>query len=276
MWLDEAKKLSVGRTTRVVCPQCNKKDANIYNNGASGYSIYCHRCGPVGYSPRGVMTLKEIEELKHAESRANDIAQSTRIRLPTDLEYDMSLWSTEARLWLYKAGIHDQHRNRQVYEVQIHSWRFSYSPSLQRVCLPVYDHKGKLTYFQLRGFSDQYAKYVNPAIDKSEVWYSHGIRQGDYSCIVVCEDILSAYRVGAVEQAISILGTKISGPQIEYLSRFDQVILWLDPDEAGIAGMNKIKRSLSLTTEVQCILSEKDPKFYSKEEICQSLRKAIE
>lgn len=273
MWLDEAKKLSVGRTTRVVCPQCNKKDANIYNNGASGYSIFCHRCGPVGYSPKGVMTLKEIEELKHAEQRANAISRATSIRLPNDLEYDMALWSAEARLWLYKAGIYTTQKMVSSNEQGLRG--FSYSPSLQRVCLPVYDERGTLSYYQLRGFSDHYAKYVNPAVDKSKVWYSHGITKGDYGTIIVCEDILSAYRVGNTQQSMSILGTKVSVPQLDYLSRFNLVILWLDPDQAGIDGMNKISRQLNLTTNVRCIHSEKDPKFYSREEICQCLSKAI-
>ena len=255
-WLDAAKKLQVGQTQRVHCPACNKKDANIYNQGTKGYNIYCHRCGPVGYSPAGVLTVQEIAALKEAQRAAEQVRKSTTLVLPNDATYDLTQWSHTARCWLFKAGIHD-----------VEAAQMAYSPKLQRVLLPVLDDN-VLVYYQLRGFNTAYAKYVNPAIDASNIIYKR-THPTDKSVIVVCEDILSAYRVGGVVSACSILGTKASTFQLQYLSTFDKVIVWLDPDQAGITGTHKLTQALQLVTDVSTIVSTKDPKFYSNQEILE-------
>jgi DNA primase len=75
---------------------------------------------------------------------------------------------------------------------------------------------------------------------------------------------------------VSLLGTKASTVQINYLSKFDKVITWFDNDKAGKRGSAAIRQSCGLLTNVANIITEHDPKFYSKQQIqeilCQHLK----
>jgi DNA primase len=91
--------------------------------------------------------------------------------------------------------------------------------------------------------------------------------KGTKGRVVVVEDIMSAIRVGEVVNTISLLGTKADTNQINTLSRFDNVITWLDSDRAGRHGSKTIRQAVGLLTNTQDIVTELDPKSYSNQQI---------
>lgn len=166
--------------------------------------------------------------------------------------------------WLRKAGIDEDLRKE--YKIQ-------YSPSAKRVLLPSYDTNGRLLYLQARAvFEGQTPKYVNQAAVKKPLFHSH---QAVTSEVVLTEDILSAIKVGQVFSAISLLGTKPVDTLLPALMPFDEVFVWLDPDDAGINGSIKIAHYCSLLGKpVYRVQSDKDPKYYSKQEIKQFIERS--
>ena len=52
-----------------------------------------------------------------------------------------------------------------------------------------------------------------------------------------------------------------------------KVLVWLDPDDAGIAGRRKIVPHLrSMGIDAKAVRADLDPKCYSLEDICRKLR----
>jgi hypothetical protein len=93
---------------------------------------------------------------------------------------------------------------------------------------------------------------------------------GDGGTIVLVEDWLSAYRISKTCSALALLGTSVPLRILGLLTtKYNRIVLWLDPDEAGKIAMKKIERKLALLVpyKIQTIESDKDPKEYSDTEI---------
>jgi len=261
MWLDLAKTVPQGQHIRSTCDnECGTPSMNVYHSPTT-YSAYCFRCGTIGWRDKGYQTLEDIQKSKAITEAAYKHAQSHTLSLPSDSTSDVTQWPSEALVWLLKAGI---------YGKMITDARIQYSAQYQRVVLPIYKDN-VLIYYQLRGFNPNEAKYINPSVDRSNIYYSVLCNTDDDSSVVIVEDILSCIRVGQVHNCVSLLGTKISTQQASYLSNYDKVYTWLDPDEAGIHGAYQIGRALALTTDVVNITSSVDPKFLTNKEISERL-----
>jgi DNA primase len=95
----------------------------------------------------------------------------------------------------------------------------------------------------------------------------------DERTVIVCEDILSAIRVGKVAErskigvCVSLLGTKLCTESIVRLGRAKRVIGWFDNDNAGKQAARSLFQSVSMFTDVHIISSERDPKRYADQEI---------
>lgn len=254
-WLPQAKQLEVGKSQRVG-HDCGPGSCMLVSHDLDCYRAYCFRCGEPGYVAK-VPTLADQVELRKVKEADSQLRTAV---LPVPMENDVLKWPTAARLWLYKAGI----SNRRIEELGIY-----YHPPSRRVVVPVIE-KGQVTYWQARAvMPDQVPKYLNPAVDRSKVLPRFG--QGHF--IVLTEDYLSAVRVGEVTEAWSLLGTQLKEPVLAELVREDKpVACWLDPDKAGVKGNSTISKTLrSLGIDVTVVVSEKDPKFLSKERIRECL-----
>ena len=91
----------------------------------------------------------------------------------------------------------------------------------------------------------------------------------------VCEDILSAGRCGEFIQGYALLGTSLDTKNLNLLSQYNHVLLWLDPDAGGKAGIKSMVNRLRLFTACTIVQSDKDPKYYSRSELWQILGKNI-
>jgi len=257
-WLEVAKELPLGHKRRIACAECGTSDKSlIVNHGSKAYNAYCFRCGDNPFEIKGEMSLAELAHIK--ELNENVLKQRLPLSLPTDYSTDIPI---TGRLWLYSAGITES------------TWRenrIGYSETLERVILPVYDSRGKLIWYQCRAIlKGQTPKYVQPASNRETVLFESRHRNTDKECIIV-EDILSAIRIGKHCKCISLLGTKITTAQTNYLSRYDNITTWLDSDKAGVTGAYNVRKALQLLTTVKNIVTEKDPKCYSDKEIKEIL-----
>lgn len=111
-------------------------------------------------------------------------------------------------------------------------------------------------------------------------WYVWGdshkhceiIGQGRGNSIALVEDIVSAHKVGQINECIPLFGTRLHPCHIHYLGVAKKpVMLWLDKDQE----LNVKKQALQLQSlidqPVTIISTEKDPKALSFEQINKEL-----
>ena len=264
-WLERARQLPLGHKARVDCPNCGEgtnTKAMIISHSAKAYSGSCFACSHQPFEMKGKQTLAEIAELKRINNESLLERDGEPLKLPEDYSTSIPL---EGRLWLYSNGITEKLKAQ---------YKIGYSERLKRVILPVYDTKGILTWYQCRAIhKGQTPKYMQPRRCKDSVVFQskQSTAISNLSTVVVVEDMASTIRVGESSNTVSLLGTKASTVQINYLSKFDRVITWFDNDKAGKRGSAAIRQSCGLLTEGANIITEHDPKFYSKQQIQEIL-----
>lgn len=226
-----------------------------------GYSAWCFRCSDKGWHPHPQPSLAERIARLNSE-RAADTSAEQSAAPPHPDSFNPSDWPLVARVWLYKAGFSND-------AIQRHG--FYYNEKLDRVVLPVI-RGGRVIYWQARGFHPDRAKYLNPPVDKPRVFFGSGD-------LVLCEDILSAARLGDVAQGCAILGTSLSDAGVsEVVGQADgrPVFLWFDPDDAGRAATRKVAAQLSLAgVPIRRVTSDLDPKLYPRNTLEEFLRSTL-
>lgn len=111
-------------------------------------------------------------------------------------------------------------------------------------------------------------------------WYVWGdshkhceiVGQGSGESIALVEDIVSAHKVGQVNECIPLFGTRVHPCHIYYLANQRRpVTIWLDKDQE----LNVKKQALQLQSlidqPVKVVTTEKDPKSLSFEQIEKEL-----
>ena len=258
-WLEIAQNLPTNKHTRSDCPEeCGSGNTLIVNHKPQGYSAYCFRCGYQAFEGKGQQNLQELAHIRELNEQAESIQLT--LELPDDYTTEIPL---HGRLWLYGGGLTES------------VWKdhnIGYSKKLDRVILPVYDDSGNLEWFQCRALlKGQKPKYIQPSRCRDKVMFRVSKDGEANKRVVVVEDILSAIRVGRHINTCSLLGTKITTGQATELAKYDRVTTWLDPDAAGRKGAYKIRKTLGLLTEVDNIVTDKDPKELSDKQIIELL-----
>lgn len=252
-WLVMAERLRLGQKQRVDCDACGEGNTGVINHEQNYYSFFCFRCGETHVEEKGQQTLADLKRVEELNAQAEE---ELTLELPADCTGDIPL---AGRLWLYTAGITQTEWNK---------YKIVYSKKWERVIIPVYDDTGKLIWYQARAvLKGQKPKYLQPSYGREKILFKAGDTRDDVKRLVVTEDMLSAIVVGRVLPARSLLGTKITTEQAVILGRATRVTMWLDNDWAGINGSRKIRKSLSLITDVDDVRTDKDPKCYSSQEI---------
>lgn len=257
-WITIARDLPLHGKTMTTCPEnCGSGEKLSVNHGIKNYWCNCYRCGYTDSEYKGKQSLAELKRIQEL----NKAAESTELTLDLPNDYTEEL-PRHARAWLFKAGI-----TPSVWK----QYRIGYSERLDRVILPVFDSTDKIIWYQCRALQKgQKPKYLQPARDRSEIIFTTGNRE-DLQRVIIVEDILSAIRVGKHIPTVSLLGTKITTQQAANLSKYNEVTTWLDADTAGRKGSYKIRKTLSLVTNVSNILTPLDPKELSDKEIQEHL-----
>lgn len=121
-------------------------------------------------------------------------------------------------------------------------------------------------FYQARAFQkDRFPKYLGPTPRPPKLMPAWG----SFAVPTLTEDMLSAMKIGLVAEGWAVLGTRVSDHQVsELMRRGGRCNVWLDPDAAGRRGAGKIIKQLrAYGLEVRDILSERDPKLHTRDEI---------
>lgn len=259
-WKDTAKALPIGGKAYTEHEGCTTSNKLWVYRAAEGIGCFCNKCGYKKFIASGLRKLSEVLS-KYAEETDLVVKE---VVLPDDITTDTIEFTQEALLWLYKADV----RNNLIEDYGI-----GYSKDLNRVIIPVYDESNNLLMWQGRGLSSQQTKYLNTKSTKKQNAFFKSWVKSDkaeantFDSVVVVEDALSVIKVGQITQAVGVLGTSLSQTQVNYLSKFTQVLFWLDGDRAGVDASNKMVKKLSMVTNTHRIFTKKDPKKLSYAEI---------
>lgn len=153
---------------------------------------------------------------------------------------------------------------------------YGWSRELDRMIFPIY-HNGELKAYQARSL-DREPKWITCSPDyewgkKYPAMFYPALKPEFIHKWVIVEDIVSAIKVGQTYPCISILGTTSSKSLCNFLLRYGQhFILWLDNDEAGEKAVKNLSTNLKMCAKISVIRSERDPKYYSIDEIKERIK----
>lgn len=145
----------------------------------------------------------------------------------------------------------------------------------KQLIFPYFDKYGNLVAWQGRSFAEPTPGRSRPK------WFSQGdlkklyhilpIKETYSGPVVLVEDVVSAIIVSRVCAAMPIFGSKIGLERFKTLAtRFDGVVVWLDPDMKKQAVVEAKNASL-FGLDSRVVFSDKDPKEHTIEEINEYL-----
>lgn len=246
-------RIPMGKKLRTKC--CNSNTTAIISNTVSGISGFCFRCGASEFIKHDSISLADMRLAMESYVSKNT---TSSVQLPKDF---CRVLPKNIATWFFKYGIGDE---------EISKYNFGYTAELCRIVLPVMSGD-TLTGVILRAIGDEKPKYLNIHKNaKAALWttgYNNKVKR-----IVLTEDILSAVKTGKLIPSASLLSTMISMEKLSAIfksfPKCEEILIWLDGDEAGIAGAKKVKASLDMIgLKNRIITTPKDPKEYSKDEI---------
>jgi len=136
-----------------------------------------------------------------------------------------------------------------------------------KVALTLHDTDNQPIGWQIRNLAPnatpKYTTYYTSSSSKGDAaWF-----KGD-NTLVITEDYLSAYRVNndTGYTSVALLRTALSDKTLRQIhdSNFEYVVIWLDPDEAGVQGATKAYKKLNhflpSTTKIIVLGIDKEPK----------------
>lgn len=220
------------------CPKCAERGRDRHGDNLGVYSdghSYCFSCG--------YTTNSSLD--KRIRGRDGRILKDPP-EIPDDLSSQLS---KEAQDWLNKYQINPQ-------------------------CL--WSDKTKRLYFLLSNDVYQYRAFN----DKDPKWMSHGISDafskiyGDVSkdSIVLVEDLISGMKVGHILPTMPLFGSNITSHRVAKLKQqgYNKIYIWLDYDKRDYA-TKAAQRAQMLGIDAQTVITKKDPKDYTIEEIRELL-----
>lgn len=253
--------MSVGQRVRYdYCPFCGERVRGkgfVVTRTKTGFFLWCFRCHAHRHLTRDGISLSGIRRYLKARENSHGTEEQTLLHnvvsLPSDFTVDIPL---AGKLWLTKGGVTDE---------EIKKYRFGYSPSLDRVILPVWGEEG-LLYWQGRALTQQEGvpKYLNVTSKRRCVYFVVNVNS---DTTVLVEDILSALAVAkAGANSLALLGSSINIGVHEFI-KTNKVRVWLDPDKRKeCIRYAKMLSAYGLQAS-PVVLTQKDPKEYSTEEI---------
>ena len=223
--------------------------------------MWCHRCHASRFVRSGTPGLAAVRtDLKQRATQAPLAEEKTSYSYKVELPKDFTNVIPNAGIvWLTSYG---------VTQDEALSFNFGYSPSLERLILPVYDASGNLVYWQGRNLSADTTRYKYQSVQapKSHVWFE--VNRGSNTTVIV-EDILSALAVArGGYNAISVLGSYVNDALVGHLmATGGRVRVWLDSNKRrDSCTYSKRLRSLGLQAS-SILLADLDPKEYSPDDV---------
>ena len=214
----------------------------VYSNGK-----WCFRCG-----------YRESEDRvqRHKRVLLSSSKDPPKVALPEDVTNELP---QEAKDWLtqYEISKADIYKNNIVF-----------SPTYNRLIFPIFGEDSSLIAWQGRYIP------IGVQVKTAPKWFSQGDLNtvfhiiGHGSDLILCEDIVSAIKLGNVTRAMPIFGCSISVPRWKHLKLLgnSNVKVWLDPD-MRIKTVKECRKGQVVGVNASSIFSTRDPKEHSYTEI---------
>ena len=244
------------------CPagQDTKRRLYIKRGDDDGNDIimaYCHNC-----TKRGTHSESYSRVLGAKKESKQRINGSSNL-LPRDHTGVWDEWDVRGTTWVRNGGIDESRSQR---------WGLGYSPSSNRVVIPINDQTdGSLMGYQLRSLSAvDSPKYLTVKNKTPFYWYSGKVN----STLVIVEDVLSGIRCEKYCSSIALLSSGMSDEVYAFIagSGHTNFIVYLDNDnrQVKVSQLSMVNR-LKLLGNVRIIKSDKDPKELNEKELEEKL-----
>jgi DNA primase len=236
----------------ICCPWCSDQRFRLGVNVRSGLSnCFNDGCGWKGYGEYTFNKLQEALDTGEIEAKQSERKRKKKhmqLELPEgfrdliefkDPNKAGDYWIRTAWHFIRKRGItRDQIKEKKIgYSV--------IGPMAYRIVFPVY-LSGVLTGLVGRDFTGkQEPKYKNSIGAKC----LYNLPEHKHSTVCLSEGVFDALAIehGAKKlgiDSVALLGHSIKDDQIEMLHHYKRIIVWLDPDDAGIEGLISIRNKL--------------------------------
>lgn len=259
-WLPQAERMLTGGRLKARGDHhdCGDGGSLMLSRDGNELSAYCFRCGGKGFKREQESLTEQLARM--SKEREADDRVRFAAELPEPREYRLSEWPRRNALWFYKMGLSPS---------KIGELGMYWCAPLGRIVLPIYEDDHAV--FWMARAEGRTPKWLAPSIPKNGLAARYGIGKGD--TIVLTEDPLSAYMVGRVTEAWSLLGTKLHPRHTTALAATGKrVAVWLDDDKGRRGGKNPGQEAASeiqgrlraLGFDVRNITSPRDPKYYGR------------
>lgn len=259
--------------------ECQGNTGNLYvrygrKKGQLGWHYHCHSCcnlpeGLSGFHSTEQLTSpsETLQQLADLLESKHEIVLTDNIYLPDDITYQLP---QIAMKYMLKYDLSEE---------EIVLSRFGWSPSLERMIMPVYKD-GVLIYWQGRNLgeiTETNPKYKNVYLRGSrDVFSMFSCCAGDCSdngrTIVLVEAIISAVKLSRHVDTIALLGSYIPASILHELKGYDTVIIWLDPDKKAAILTESVRWQMLTGKPVKAMLTDKKPKQYNDKELLWYLK----
>lgn len=235
------KTMSVGEQIKVNHEGCtaglDTKKRLYIKRVPSGGVAYCHHCNQSGFvrelTADGTKLRKWLFDKPDGDIIR--VTRGARMGLQADL-----VWTNPEHcsplLWLRRYHIDGQKENGY------------FQTNGKDLVLPIADAGGRTVGNQIRSFSGGPKYLTNYALGAAcdSSWFV--VKEIDSRVLVITEDYTSAYRVfrDCNVDSVALLRTSASESLLRTIryKDYNRIIIWLDPDEAGIKGTSALKTRL--------------------------------
>jgi hypothetical protein len=244
--------------SRKKIPHCSTTPTAYINSGARGYNINCFRCGYTAFV-RAERSAKDLMKLRAATDAVRNV------RGMPDTAVTVAQSDEDLLVWLLKGGLTPEAAD--AYGMRWH-------PPSKRLLIPVRNAAGKTTGILGRSATEK-PKYLMLQGSPGLHYENSGV-SGD--TLVVVEDILSAIHVAnAGYNCIALIGKSISHEQAVIFADYRFVVSFTDPDAGGDDARKVLRKRAALyDCKLLRAYSEVDPKYLTKQEIQDAVRKALD
>lgn len=263
-WLPHVAGLPVGGRKRVA-HRCGEGEPLLITRQADKSTAYCFRCGGTGFHREHESLADRLARIQQEQEQDNAVRNT--VELPQPRIRDTREWPLADKVWFFKQGFSLS---------MIGKLGMYWCPRIGRVVLPITE--GDHVVYWLARSQTRTPKWLTPDIPKAGLVVRRGIGKGD--TIVLCEDALSAIKVGEYTEAWSLLGTKLHPAVLhELVKSGKRVAVWLDNDRGRANGSNPgqeaaaaiMRRLTAFGVDCRNVVSDKDPKYYDTDTIRRML-----
>jgi DNA primase len=233
----------------ICCPFCYEQRFRLGVNVRSGLaSCFNDGCGWKGYGEYTFNKLQEALDTGDIEAQQEKRKRKKKhmeLELPEGFELLVKVRHKEDS-WFWRAR--DFVRKRGITSDQIRDNKIGYSligPMAYRVVFPVY-LSGVLTGLVGRDFTGkQEPKYKNSVGAKC----IYNLPEKKHSTCVLSESVITALVIEHASKKLGIdslglLGHSLKDDQVGLLKHYKRIVLWMDPDDAGVEGLISIRNKL--------------------------------